>query len=62
MKQMLRTIELRKVECVCPACGVIYETAVEIEYLNSPFIWTKADYPVTLCDNCRASIISIDNK
>ena len=62
MKHTLRTMGFKEVEVVCPVCGEIYKMAVEVEYLNSPFIWNRAGYPVILCDNCRVSTIDIDNK
>lgn len=44
------------VEVVCPSCGSIYWRFVEKEYLASPYIWKRSEYPVIICEDCRVGI------
>ena len=50
------TSQNKKVDVLCPNCGEIYPRMVETEYLNSPYAWYRAFYPVILCEQCKKEI------
>lgn len=49
------SLQLDKIEVVCPVCGEIYWRRVEVECAGSS-IWGQAGYPIIICEGCRKDI------